>query len=249
VWFEENSTFRGNVSLSSSSEKINPNKKPAARLPLLVFAWLILWPWRCRRYVPPKRRTFSEVHGVASQKTVLYLVTHVGTSDQICLCFYVVRGLRSYFENSPFILAYSVIVFVLFVPLFMWTEQADGAVMFSVRISVQTLAILTEGFPQPLQVNAGPVSRFSKPQLNYYYYYYYYYYYERNWIIIIIIMGIVSLYVPTKVVRDFSVFNVSKCEARSFRQVCQRYQYHMSLSCFNWSTVSLKDTFPVHNSG
>jgi hypothetical protein len=35
-------------------------------------AWLILRPWRCRRYVPPKRRlTFDGLHGVISQKTEL----------------------------------------------------------------------------------------------------------------------------------------------------------------------------------
>jgi hypothetical protein len=60
---------------------------------------------------------------------VLFHVTHVGTSKQTRLCFYVVPGLHLYFENSLFILAYSVIVFMLFVPLFMWTEQADVAAM------------------------------------------------------------------------------------------------------------------------
>jgi hypothetical protein len=36
-------------------------------------AWLILRPWRWRRYVPPKRRfTFNGLHGVISQKLVLF---------------------------------------------------------------------------------------------------------------------------------------------------------------------------------
>jgi hypothetical protein len=36
-------------------------------------AWLILRPWRWRRYVPPKRRlAFNGLHGVISQKLVLF---------------------------------------------------------------------------------------------------------------------------------------------------------------------------------
>jgi hypothetical protein len=36
-------------------------------------AWLILWPWRWTRYVPPKRwLTFSGLHGVISQKIELF---------------------------------------------------------------------------------------------------------------------------------------------------------------------------------
>jgi hypothetical protein len=35
-------------------------------------AWLTLRSWRWRRCVPPKRRTSSELHGVTTQKTVLF---------------------------------------------------------------------------------------------------------------------------------------------------------------------------------
>jgi hypothetical protein len=44
-----------------------------------------------------------EIHRVASQKTVLPLVNYVRTSNRTCLCLCVPRGLRLYFENSPFI--------------------------------------------------------------------------------------------------------------------------------------------------
>jgi hypothetical protein len=38
-----------------------------------ILAWLILRPWSCSRYVPPKRRlTFYGLHGVISQKIVLF---------------------------------------------------------------------------------------------------------------------------------------------------------------------------------
>jgi hypothetical protein len=39
-------------------------------------------PWRWRRYVPPKRQlTFNGLHGVISQKTVLFITTAVRTSN------------------------------------------------------------------------------------------------------------------------------------------------------------------------
>jgi hypothetical protein len=45
-------------------------------------AWLIFRPWRWRRYVPPKRRlTFNGLHGVVSQKMVLFISTAVRTSN------------------------------------------------------------------------------------------------------------------------------------------------------------------------
>jgi hypothetical protein len=43
-----------------------------------LFAWLILRPWKWRRHVPPKHRlTFNGLHGVISQKTVLFASTLV----------------------------------------------------------------------------------------------------------------------------------------------------------------------------
>jgi hypothetical protein len=49
----------------------------------LCFAWflvrLILRPWRWRWYIPPKRwLTFNNLHGIISQKTVLFL-QYLGT--------------------------------------------------------------------------------------------------------------------------------------------------------------------------
>jgi hypothetical protein len=36
---------------------------------------------RCRRYVPPKRRLTQDIHCATSQKTALFIVTAVKTSD------------------------------------------------------------------------------------------------------------------------------------------------------------------------
>jgi hypothetical protein len=45
-------------------------------------ARLILWSWRWRRHVPPKCRfTFDELHGVISQKIVLFITAAVRTSN------------------------------------------------------------------------------------------------------------------------------------------------------------------------
>jgi hypothetical protein len=71
---ESQPTFRRNISPSSSG-----SNKPS-RLCHLLSPWyhsrLILWPWRWRRYVPPKRRlTFSELHGVISQKPLQHICT------------------------------------------------------------------------------------------------------------------------------------------------------------------------------
>jgi hypothetical protein len=41
---------------------------------LLVNAWLAFWHWRCRRWVPPKCRAFSELYVVNTQKTALFIV-------------------------------------------------------------------------------------------------------------------------------------------------------------------------------
>jgi hypothetical protein len=37
----------------------------------LHITWITLLPWRWRPYVPSKRRTFSELHSIITQKTVL----------------------------------------------------------------------------------------------------------------------------------------------------------------------------------
>jgi hypothetical protein len=45
-------------------------------------ARLILWPWRWRQYIPPKRElTFNGLHYVVSQKVVLFITTSVRTSN------------------------------------------------------------------------------------------------------------------------------------------------------------------------
>jgi hypothetical protein len=60
-------------SLPCSSEKAHLT----ASFPFL--AWLTLRSWRWRRYVPPKRRTVSEIHCVTTQKTAFFIVTAVIT--------------------------------------------------------------------------------------------------------------------------------------------------------------------------
>jgi hypothetical protein len=55
-------------------------------LPRWYLAWLILRPWAWRRHVPPKRRlTFNGLHGVISQKIVLFIATGVTTSNPTTL--------------------------------------------------------------------------------------------------------------------------------------------------------------------
>jgi hypothetical protein len=66
--------FRRNISPSSS--ECFP---PAC---LLVLLNLFLRPWRWRRYVPPKRPlTLNGLHGVISQKMILFITTAVKTSN------------------------------------------------------------------------------------------------------------------------------------------------------------------------
>jgi hypothetical protein len=49
---------------------------------LQVVAELFLQPWRWRRYVPPKRRLqLNRLHGVISQKMILFITTAVRTSS------------------------------------------------------------------------------------------------------------------------------------------------------------------------
>jgi hypothetical protein len=58
--------------------------------------WPILWSWRWRRYVPPKRRlAFNELHDILSQKTELFITTALRTSNPIYLYF--VCNVMTYF--------------------------------------------------------------------------------------------------------------------------------------------------------
>jgi hypothetical protein len=53
--------------------RIIPSKQDKFCFVLLPFlAWLTLRPWRWRWYVPPKRRALYELHGVRTQKTILF---------------------------------------------------------------------------------------------------------------------------------------------------------------------------------
>jgi phage shock protein PspC (stress-responsive transcriptional regulator) len=50
-------------------------------------AWLILPPWKSRRYIPPKRRlNFNGLQGVISHKTKLFITTALRTSDSSTGC-------------------------------------------------------------------------------------------------------------------------------------------------------------------
>jgi hypothetical protein len=47
-----------------------------------LLCWTILLPWRWKRYVPPKRRVpLNTLHGVISQKKILFKTTAVKTSN------------------------------------------------------------------------------------------------------------------------------------------------------------------------
>jgi hypothetical protein len=41
----------------------------------------IILPWNCRRYIPPKRRFTQDLHGASSQKTAIFIVTAMKTSN------------------------------------------------------------------------------------------------------------------------------------------------------------------------
>jgi hypothetical protein len=62
-----------------------PSKKPAWKQ-VESRARLIIQPWKWRRYIPPKRRlTLNGLHGVISQKMVLFITTAVRTSNLLRL--------------------------------------------------------------------------------------------------------------------------------------------------------------------
>jgi hypothetical protein len=46
-------------------------------------SWLTLWPRRWRWYVPPKRPSLADPHGVTTQKTVIFTVTAERTSNPL----------------------------------------------------------------------------------------------------------------------------------------------------------------------
>jgi hypothetical protein len=52
-----------------------------------LFAWLTLLPWRLRWNARPEHRAFSELHGISTQKTVLFIVTTMKTSTQHITCY------------------------------------------------------------------------------------------------------------------------------------------------------------------
>jgi hypothetical protein len=61
---------------------ITPCSSACHLLSRWFLARLILRPWRWERYVPPKRLlTFNGLHGVISQKIVLFITTAVRTSN------------------------------------------------------------------------------------------------------------------------------------------------------------------------
>jgi hypothetical protein len=67
-------------------------RKPATCL-LAGFLNLFLQLWRWRRYVPPKRQLkLNGLHGVISQKIILFIATAVKTSNPTCLYLFVSSG-------------------------------------------------------------------------------------------------------------------------------------------------------------
>jgi hypothetical protein len=48
----------------------------------LLIMWLILWPWKWKQYVLLKCWwTFTRLHGIISQKIILFIITTVRTSN------------------------------------------------------------------------------------------------------------------------------------------------------------------------
>jgi hypothetical protein len=76
-------TFRKNLPPLSSGLKSNPSKIQAEATGWLF--WFLIWfnfsSWRWRRYVPPKSQALSDVHGVTTQKTELFIVIAVRTTN------------------------------------------------------------------------------------------------------------------------------------------------------------------------
>jgi hypothetical protein len=65
---------------------------------------LFFRPWRWRRHVPPKRRlTLNELHGVISQKMVLFTTTAVRTSNPVYISIYIFLSLELPLYLSTFL--------------------------------------------------------------------------------------------------------------------------------------------------
>jgi hypothetical protein len=74
-----NRCFEGTYSLHLQGLRNMFNKKLASKQVLASFLLnLFFWPCRWRRYVPPKcRLTFNGLHGVISQKMVLFKISYM----------------------------------------------------------------------------------------------------------------------------------------------------------------------------
>jgi hypothetical protein len=66
-------------------------------------------PSRWRRYVPPKRWAFSKKHSVTTQKTVLFIITAVTTSNPTLCCLYMcsTHASLTFQIPSPFLSLYN----------------------------------------------------------------------------------------------------------------------------------------------
>jgi hypothetical protein len=79
----EGLTFQRNVGTPSSGSKRKPSKKSTevgGKLSSFL-ARFIHWLWRWRRCVPQKFQAFFKQHSVTTQKTVLFVVSTVRTSN------------------------------------------------------------------------------------------------------------------------------------------------------------------------
>jgi hypothetical protein len=78
-WYDVNTKLNGHSRVNLVLEgHINTHMNVIMPLAFtLVFCWLVFRPCRWRRYVPPKRPlTFNGLHGVISQKVVLFNIFH-----------------------------------------------------------------------------------------------------------------------------------------------------------------------------
>jgi hypothetical protein len=101
--------FQRDISRPSSGLNSKPNEKPEAgsKLPEFAacFCWFLVWlrlsPWRWRQYVPPKCHALSKLQSITTQKTVLFILIAMRTSNPtIFIYFYIFITYKWHFADN-----------------------------------------------------------------------------------------------------------------------------------------------------